>query len=121
LGLLGCCGEGCNNFKAFEVHPCAGAVSPANASAVAADLDYFATASVGVVAGDSFNLGSDFDFHFVFLFSVSVSGFARGLPLACCHSLPESRDVNKKMQKIFSSRHTIFLYTGGKSAEPHEC
>jgi hypothetical protein len=58
---------------------------------------------------------------FGFLFSVSISGFARGSPLACCHSLPDFADVNKKSKKIFLPRHTIFLYTGSKSAEPHEC
>jgi len=58
---------------------------------------------------------------FVFLFSVSVSGFARGSPLACCHSLPELTDVNIFFQKKFLACRTIFLYTGTQAAVPHEC
>jgi hypothetical protein len=56
-------------------------------------------------------------FYLVFLFLVS---------LAVPRSLGDeiripSTDVNKKVKKIFSAHQTIFLYTCGKSAEPHEC
>jgi hypothetical protein len=63
------------------------------------------------------------DFHFHFLFSVSVSVF---VSLAVPRLLGEEiriprKDVNKKVKKIFSPHQTIFLYTHGKSAEPHKC
>jgi hypothetical protein len=58
---------------------------------------------------------------FGFLFSVSVSVSLAVPRLLDANSLSEFADVNKKSKKIFSPRQTIFLYTGAKSAEPHEC
>jgi hypothetical protein len=60
-------------------------------------------------------------FHFGFLFRVSVSVSLAVARLLDANSLSEFADVNKKSKKIFSACRTIFLYTGGKSAEPHEC
>jgi hypothetical protein len=56
---------------------------------------------------------------FLFRFSVSVSLAVPRL-LGDEIRIP-SADVNKKVKKIFSAHQTIFLYTCGKSAEPHEC
>ncbi len=114
LDWLGDFEGGCNNFQILKIHPCPWAVSPANASALAADLNHFATASIGVVAGDSFNLGSDFNFHFVFLFSVSISvslAVPRSLELDSLHSRP---DVNKNLRP----HENYFLDDFKKPAEP---
>ena len=51
-------------FEAFEINPCARTAFPFNTGAFSVNFDDFTLASVCVVAGDSFYLGSDSDFHF---------------------------------------------------------